>query len=660
MRRRRLAFSLLALCLALPVLAAEVERVERGNLVLEGIPEIPPSLMERLDQYQNIRSAALADWHPSGQGILISTRFGETSQIHWVKNPGGARRQITFFDEPVRGASSSPADQFNGFLFAKDVGGSEFYQLFFYDLGDGSWRMMTDGESRNQAPLWSNDGRRFAYTTTARNQRDWDIRIADLAQPQKPHRPIVTEGGAWMAIDWSPDDEQLIVGRYVSAAESYPYILDVASAELTPLHTADEKVAYGGAAFAPDGQGIYFISDEASEFKRLWYLDLATDERRVLTSDIPWDIEALEISRDGRWLAYTINEGGIYKLRLRDLQNGGKEHGPQLPLGVIYGIRFDDAGKRLGLVINTPTAPGDVYSLDLGTKELTRWTYSETGGLNESNFVQPELIHFETFDEVDGQPRKIPAFLYEPRGEGPSAVVIDIHGGPEAQELPTFSSTIQFLVNELGVAVVAPNVRGSAGYGKTYLSLDNWRKREDSVKDIGALLDWIGQQPRLDEDRVAVMGGSYGGYMVLASLVHYDERLRAGIDIVGISDFVTFLENTEDYRRDLRRVEYGDERDPEMRKFLKSISPLTHAEEIDSPLLVVQGLNDPRVPVTESEQMVERIREAGGQVWYLMAKDEGHGFAKRSNRDVYQAAVALFLEKHLLTEEEEKPQTAAR
>jgi len=323
-----------------------------------------------------------------------------------------------------------------------------------------------------------------------------------------------------------------------------------------------------------------------------------------------------------------------------------------LPIGQIYGMRFNPDGKRLGLVINRPQpqTPGDIYVQSL-TKDMSleRWTYSEVGGLNTSTLVVPELIQYDTFDKVDGKQRKIPAFYFKPnKGKGPFPVVINIHGGPESQYKPFFSSTIQYFVNELGIAVLAPNVRGSSGYGKSYVKLDNGYKREDSVKDIGKLLDWIAGQSELDADRVLVFGGSYGGYMVLSSMTHYNDKLVGGIDVVGISNFVSFLENTKEYRRDLRRVEYGDERIPEMREFLTKISPVTNVDKISKPLLVVQGLNDPRVPVSESEQMVEAIRNNGSPVWYLLGKDEGHGFRKKSNRDFYLNSVVLFLEEYLI------------
>jgi dipeptidyl aminopeptidase/acylaminoacyl peptidase len=512
--------------------------------------------------------------------------------------------------------------------------------------------MLSDGKSRNTGPEWANDGKRFAYSTTRRNARDYDIHIAGIGA-DSTSVPALEEGGAWFAGEWSPDDSKLLIARYVSINENYPYLLDLESKELTPLGPPDKKIGYGDATFAKDGKGIYGSSDEDSEFTLLRYYDLESGKSEVLTQDIPWDVEDIELSEDGRYLAFTVNEDGISKLHVRDLETGQDVKLPKIPEAQVYSIEFSPTGHTLAFGMQNARTPGDVYSLDLGGGKLLRWTRSEVGGLRTDEFVLPELIHYPTFDKVDGKPRMIPAFYHRPKGDGPHPVLIDIHGGPEGQERPYFSAQNQYLVNELGIAILAPNVRGSSGYGKSYLKLDNGYKREDSVKDIGKLLDWIETRPELDSKRVAVIGGSYGGYMVLASMVHYNDRLVAGIDIVGISSFVTFLENTKPYRQNLRRVEYGDERDPEMRKFLAEISPLTNAHKITKPLFIAQGLNDPRVPAGESEQIVKTVRENGGEAWYMLATDEGHGFAKKSNRDYFAAAASLFLETYLLGANEE-------
>ena len=633
--------------LVVPILAQE-ERREIGNLTIEGIPEIPESVVERMRQYQNTRSASFRDWAPDGEGMLIGTRFAETTQFHFVKKPGGARHQLTFFSEPVGGGSFCPDSTISGFLFSKDIGGGEAYQIFFFNTVTGQSTLLTDGKSRNSGGDWSNRGDRFAYTSTKRNEKDHDIYVADIENPDRAVC-VMQEGGAWGVREWSPDDTRLLVGRYVSINESYLYILDVESGALEQINPSDKKIAYGGAQWAKDGKGIYLTSDEASEFHRLRYYDLEKKDFTVLTGDIPWDVESVEISDRGDRLAFTVNENGVGRLYLLDMQNRRYRKVPGIPMGQIYGLDFHPDGDRLAVVINTPRSPGDIYVLHLQDDSLARWTVSEVGGLDTGRFVEPEPIEYETFDTVDGKPRKIPAFYYKPsKGEGPFPVLVNIHGGPEGQYTPYFSFSTQYFLNELGIAVIGPNVRGSAGYGKSYLLLDNGFKREDTVKDIGKLLDWIETRPELDASRVAVIGGSYGGYMVLAAMTHFNDRIRACIDIVGISNFVTFLENTKDYRRDLRRTEYGDERDPQMREFLEKISPNNHAEKITKPIFIAQGQNDPRVPVTEAEQMVAEIRKNGGDVWYLLAKDEGHGFRKKTNRDFYYNATVLFLQKHLL------------
>ena len=639
--------AILVLCLSIPSMA-QVERREVGNLVLEDIPDIPSEVVERMLQYTNARSAGFTGWQPEGKGLYVVTRFGETSQIHYVEQPGGTRRQITFFNEPVHNAGIRPAGQPAGFLFPKDVGGSEFYQLFYFDLGTSQYHMFTDGQSRNGSAIWSYKGDRIAYYSTARNGRDWDIVVADMADPGATHTVLEAEG-TYFPHEWSPDDSRLLVMKYVSINESYFFVVDMSSGEVIELNPAEGKIAYGDAAWSRDGSGIYYASDENSEFLRLRYYDLASGASTVLTGDIDWDVEAVELSHKGDIIAFITNEDGINRLHLRKIKGWKTLPVPDLPVGLMGGLKFSPDDRQLALTLNTPQTPSDTYTLDIKKRQLTRWTYSEVGGLATENFAVPELIHYPTFDEVNGQPRMIPAFYYRPAGvEPPYPVIISIHGGPESQAVPYFSSTYQYWINELGAAMLIPNVRGSSGYGKTYVQLDNGFNREGSVKDIGALLDWVENQPELDMERVAVYGGSYGGYMVLACMTHYNDRLRTGVEIVGISNFVTFLENTKEYRRDLRRAEYGDERDPDMREFLISISPTTNAQKITRPMFIAQGLNDPRVPASESEQIVATIRENEGQVWYMLAKDEGHGFKKKFNSDFYRHAVVLFWEEFLL------------
>jgi dipeptidyl aminopeptidase/acylaminoacyl peptidase len=624
---------------------AAPERVEIGNRISENIPEIPAALTEQLQRYSNTRSAVFGGWLADGSGMLIATRFANTTQVHRVRMPGGAREQLTFYDEPIASLAVNPKRP--GFVFGKDVGGSEFWQLYTFDLATREIRLLTDGKSRNSNPLWSHDGSKLAYSSTERNGKDTDVWVLDPATGEK--KIVVQSGGSWEATDFSRDGKQLLVQQTVSINEVHPGVVDLASGKLTMFPVDGGKASFGAFRFAADGKGAYFTSDEGSEFRTLRYHDFATNRITDLSAKIPWNVEDFALSEDGRSVAFVMNEDGIGVLHLIDAATREERPLPAIPQGVISGIEFSPDGRRLGFSLNSATSPSDVYAIDLDKRTLARWTESEVGGLDTSKFVAPTLVHFPSKAGA-GKPLSIPAFYYRPKSPGPHPVVINIHGGPESQARPVFSADIQFMVGELGIAVLVPNVRGSDGYGKTYLKLDNGYRREDSVKDIGALLDWITARPELDAKRVAVYGGSYGGYMVLASMTHYNDRLRAGVDIVGISSFVTFLENTETYRRDLRRAEYGDERDPKMKAFLEKISPMTNAGRISIPLFVSAGANDPRVPASEGQQIARTVRANGGDVWFLEFKDEGHGWRKKLNADYFRAAMMMFWKKYLLGE----------
>ena len=639
-----------------------VERVERGNLVMEDVPAVAPVLTEKLGRYLGSRQAVLRDWTPDG-ALIIATRFAEVDQLHLVENPLGMRRQLTFSDEPIGLALHSPRGARPGFMYLKDVGGNENAQIYFQPLVHGQVagepRMLTDGRSLNGSVRWSNDGTRIAYYSNQRAPSSYDVYVVDPASREPPRIVVESAGNAWYPLDWSPDDTKLLLWNVVTINDSSLWVADLATGIPVPLDKSTQRVAIAAAAFARDGKGVYVISDRGSEFRQLRYVPLDGGRARVLTGRIPWDIEDFALSVDGRYLAYCANIDGYSHLAILDLKQGTELRAPQLPAGTIANLRFDPTSTRLAFSAETVRAPRDVYVYELQTAQLARWTESEVGALDRERFVGAELIRYPTFDRDPQAPlamretlparlktRMIPAFVYRPRGRGPHPVLISIHGGPESQYRPEFDAFVQFAVNELGYAVIAPNVRGSSGYGSSYLHLDNGVLREDAVKDIGELLTWIGRQPDFDSNRVTVMGGSYGGYMALAALAHFGDRLSAGIDTVGISNYITFLSNTSEYRRDLRRAEYGDERNQQMREFLQRISPLTNAERIRRPLLIVQGLNDPRVPASESEQMVARIRAIGGEVWYLLAKDEGHGFRKKQNRDVYWQTIATFLDRH--------------
>lgn len=617
------------------------------NLLVEGIPPIPRSLADGLRRYTEGRAAAFADWHPVRREMLIRTRFADTFQVHQVLLPGGDRRQMTFFPDTVGAASYSPATG-DFFVFSKDTGGDEFSQNYRYDFEDGEVTRLTDGTSKNSQGVWWPKNDRMAYTSTRRTGRDTDLYTICPADPATDRLVAALEGGGWAPLGWSPADGAglILVGEYVSINESYLWLISEETGEKTLLTPkGGPKVAYAEAKFAADGKSLYILTDKDSEFLRLASLDLATGEIAPLTPDLGWGAEEMDVSADGARIAFVTNEDGVGVLRLLETRTGALSAPSGLPAGVLGGLCWHTNGRDLALSVLSARSPSDVYSLDADTGAVDRWTKSETGGLNTDRFSEPELVRWPSFDG-----RSISGFLYRPaaRFTGRRPVNIVIHGGPEGQARPGFLGQSNYYLNELGVALLFPNVRGSSGYGKTFLDLDNGFLRENSYKDIGALLDWIGTQPDLDAGRVMVSGGSYGGHMTLAASYLYSDRIACSLDIVGMSSLVTFLENTEGYRRDLRRVEYGDEREPAMRAFLERIAPINHVGEIRKPLFIVQGKNDPRVPASEALQMAETLRGNAVPVWFLMADDEGHGFAKKKNVEFQFYATVQFMRAFLL------------
>lgn len=616
------------------------------NLMADAVPDPPAELRANLAPYLEQRSASFQGWHPERREIFILTRFGEATQLHAVKMPGGARTQLTFGREPVGDASVQPAGE-GAVILSQDSGGSEFYQLHRLDRGAGKQVLLTDGKSRNSSAVWSRDGRQIAFTSTRRTGACSDVCVMDPANPEPARITVKIDAPGWQVIEWSPDNSRILLKEYVSINESYLHLADVATGHLralTPRRTA--PVAYGAATIAAKPGTLFITTDEGSEFLHLARLDVESGAVTAIPTNISWDIEQIELSPDGRTLAFAANEAGFSKLYLLDVATDRVTPVSALPKGVIGGLRFHPKNRDLAFTLASARSTADVYSLDVATLELERWTESENGGLDTGRFAEPALVRIKSFDGLE-----ISLLVYRPdpgKFPGPRPVMIRIHGGPEGQSRPVSLGRRNYYVNELGVALVLPNARGSQGYGKSFLRADNGFKREDSVRDIGACIDWIKSAPGLDGSRVGVEGESYGGYMTLASLVHFSDKLRCGIDGVGISNFISFLQNTQPYRRDLRRAEYGDERDPAMRAHLEKVSPLNHVRRIARPLFVIQGENDPRVPMSESRQMVDAMRAAGRTVWHLLARDEGHGFRKKSNVDYEFACAVMFLNEHLL------------
>lgn len=617
------------------------------NLVLDSIPPVSKSLVAEVDRYTDYRGSAFSSWHPAERHMLINTRFENSPQIHLVKQPGGDRHQLTFFDEPVGGASFHPVDGAY-FVFSRDAGGDEFYQNYRFDLDTRRATLITDGEKRNATGEWSEDGAKYAYDRVDANDKGafTEIHVVDPAAPDSDRVVAKVDGGGWGILDWSPDNRFVLAMEYISINETYLWLIDTAEQgqKLITAEKSGETVAYGAGQFAGSGEGLFVTTDAGSEFRQFAHLDIESGERTSITPDISWDVDEMAVSPDGKFVAFEVNEAGVSSLYLYHTVTKKRTKIPGVPVGVAGGLSWHNNGEDVAFSLSSAKSPGDVYSYGVHSKKLERWTESESA-VPTDQFPDAELISWKSFDDLE-----ITGFLYRPPAKftGKRPVIINIHGGPEGQSRPAFLGRSNYFLNELGVAMIFPNVRGSTGYGKTFVQLDNGLKREDSYKDINALFDWIAKQPTLDASKVMVTGGSYGGFMTLAVATNYNDRIACSVDVVGISNLRTFLENTQGYRRDLRRAEYGDERDSEMRAFQDRIAPMAKAKNITKPIFVVQGLNDPRVPKSEADQMVKTLHENGTGVWYLVANDEGHGFRKKNNADFQFYATVMFVKEHLM------------
>ena len=620
--------------------AALADAPKPAAITVENVPPVPDELADATRPYMEFRTASFLGWDAATRSMLIGTRFANTSQLHVVAAPMGARRQVSFEDEPVSGRLSPRG----GTLVAiKDTGGGEFFQL--YTLQNGHLTLLTDGKSRNNFGTWDKEGRLVGYSSTRRNGTDTDLYLIDPKDRSTDRLVAQVQGGGWNFRDFAPGGRIAVVENNKSVTKSEPYLLDLVSGKLTPIGNFKKDISYGGFAFAPDG-ALWTTSDENSDVARLGRLDPKTGRFTPVTPPSRWDVEQFDLSKDGRTIAYSVNEAGSSRLYLFDVASGQIRPVTSLPAGVIGNMEFAPWGA-LGFSLSSAKSPSDAFSLDPATLQITRWTASETGGLDPTGNVEPKLIETKSFD---GQ--AVSGLLYRPdprKFPGKRPLIVNIHGGPEGQSRPGFLGRNNYLLNELGIAIFYPNVRGSTGYGKRFVSLDNgpWQ-RENSVKDIGAFLNTLAADPGLDPSRIAVTGGSYGGYMCYASSIFYGQRLKSAQCTVAVSGFVSLLEHTESYRRDLRRVEYGDERDPKQRAKLLEISPIRRASEIHIPLFVVTGFNDPRVPRSEAAQMVNAVRANGTEVWHMIAANEGHGYAKKENQDYQFWSTVQFWKKTLL------------
>lgn len=616
------------------------------NLVAENILPIPKSLGQAIKKYSEGRNASLVDIHPNGKEILAVTRFGSTNQLHKIITPMGARKQITFFEEPVNTGSYEPIKG-EYLVYSKDTGGNEFGQLYSLNLKTMESKLLTDGgRSQNGGITWKKDGSGLYFTSTKRNGGDRDIYYMNPLKPEETQLVLELKGGGWGINDISNDNKKLLITEYVSANDSYLYLYDLETKKLEPITDRKEKgIVQLNASFGKNPDEIYYVTDRDNEFSRLAVFNLKTKKNNYLTTSIPWNVESYDLSKDKSKLAFITNESGINKLYILDTNTQKYAAVSKIPVGLIGGGKFSGDGKTVYFSQSTANSGSDIYKMDMASQNIERWTESELGEMQPADMAIPKLIDWKSFDGM-----KITGFYYPAPAKftGKRPVLISIHGGPEGQSMASSLGGSNYFSNEMGIALIYPNVRGSSGFGKTYIAADNGYLRMNSVKDIGALLDWVAQQPELDKDRIMITGGSYGGFMTLATAYEYADRIRCSMDVVGISDFNTFLKNTEEYRRDLRRVEYGDERIPKMAEFFTKIAPLNNIDKIKKPMFIVQGTNDPRVPVSEAVQMRDKLKGQGKTVWYLEAKNEGHGFRKKENVDFQRLAMIRFMQEYLL------------
>lgn len=625
-------------------LAQSDEVVPGPNLITEGIPKVPASLARIVQPYTDGYGLPLAGWDATKHEIWVKDLRSDSTVVYRIGAPQGPTQPSLYIPTGVYDLYYQPQGKY--LVYNRDTNGNEAFQMYLYNLDTSKSALLTEGKSRSTEPVWSNAGDRIIFSSSPAGAKGVSLSIINPLDPQTNHLLAQSSGTYFKAYDWSPDDRQVVFIDYTSNTTSALWLIDVGTAAKTLLSPRQEKPDdyYDSPQFGKDGKGIYVITDHDSDVRRLAYLELATKNPKYLSGEKS-DVEDFKIAPDGKTLAFISNEEGISHLHLIDIKSGQEKPVAKLPSGIISDLAWHKNSQDLAFNFKSARTPTDVYSVNTETAQVLQWTRGKTGEVDISKIPEPDLIHWKSFDA-----RIISGFLYRPptTWTGKRPVVIEIHGGPEEQYRPSFWGQDNYLLNELGVVKIYPNLRGSTGYGKTFLNLDNGLKREDSVQDLGALLDWIKSQPYLDADRVMVAGASYGGYMALSVAAKYSDRIRAAQSVVGPSNLVTFLENTEGWRRDVRRAEYGDERDPKTRAFLERIAPLNNAQRIKKPLFIVQGMNDPRVKTGEAEQMISAVKKNGTPVWYLLAKDEGHDFANQKNVDFQFYATVLFIQEYLL------------
>jgi dipeptidyl aminopeptidase/acylaminoacyl peptidase len=644
-RLRRKFASVIVLFLSAAVGLAQGQFISPGKSIdALGVPPIPSSLAREIEPYNGIYGLPLAGWDPTKREVWLKG-LSSVTWISRVKTPGAAPETSSIYIQSSGIYDIYLQPQGRYLAYTRDTNGNESFQLYLYEISSRQSTLLSDGKSRNTEPVWSNAGDKITYSSSPSGAEGVNLRLLSPSDPKTDHLIEQSTGNYLKAYDWSPDDKNVVYCDFTSNTVSSLWLVDVATGKNSTLSPkSDKPELYDFPQFSKDGKGVYVVTDHDSDFRRLAYIDLASRKISYFPSATQWDVEDFQIGPDGKTVAFITNEDGISKLHLFDLLSRKEHQVAQLPVGIISDIRWRKDSTELAFNLKSPSSPNEVYSSNVEGGKVELWAKSVTNGVDTSKFSRPELIHWPTFDK-----RTLSGFLYRPASKfkGKRPVIIDIHGGPEEQYRPGFVYEDNYLLNEVGVAKIYPNVRGSSGYGKTFLDLDNGVLRDDAVKDIGALLDWIKTQPDLDADRVLVEGSSYGGYLALSTAYTYSDRIRGTISDSGISNLASFVEHTEGWRRDIQRAEFGDERDPKIRDFMDRTAPVNNAQKIRKPLLIIQGQNDPRVPFGDAAKLVAATKDRI-PVWYILAKDEGHGFAQQSNRDYRTYATILFVKEFLL------------
>ncbi|MEM1219976.1 MAG: alpha/beta fold hydrolase [Bacteroidota bacterium] len=616
----------------------------QNNIEAYGIDET--TLQKEYAEWSKYRSQInyppFIGWSLNGRKML----FNGGKVLYAMKNH---QSEIRDYNKAGRNFSTYLSPNQEYFLYQEDSDGDENYELFLYHIAKKESIPLSEKGDKTYDPFWCPDNEKIAYKSNQKDPAVVDLYIRDPfdANQEKLIFKDLTDDG--QVYDWSAEKHLLLVVKVISENDKLLYLINEETHAISQVNPSQGAIAYSAAKFIPNQAGCLIVSDEFSEFLQLHHYDLINKKFTTITTDIPWDVEAISIDAEGEKAAFSVNENGLSQLYILDVPTLSYIKVNDFPEGIIRNLAINPQGTEVGFNFYSSTFRRKIYGYDLEQSTLNQYNRKGKMQTDSIAFIKAESFTFQSIDQQTNKAYQIPAFIYRSQ-EKESPVLIDIHGGPEYQIRASFNGFYQYLVNELGITVIVPNIRGSNGYGKSYMKMDDGLNRENAIDDIGALLDWVENEENLDANRMALHGESYGGYAVLASLAKFPNRIKCGIDIVGISNWISYLDKTSDYRRDLRRVEFGDERDTETYQYLQRISPRNNVDKINAPLLLFQGLNDPRVNYQESEQLYESLNAKGNEVWYVLAKDEGHGFQKYPNYLLQRYLTISFLKKHLSIE----------